>query len=158
MLKDLIKRARKEGYDLAPFIGIACPGKIEEDGSIAKGAQNLPGNWESSRFNLPTRLAAAFPTIGDHDVTILMHNDAVVQGLSEIPYMQDVKRWGALTIGTGLGNARFTNRGGQWRRQGEQGDQRVAAGRGRRPRLFRPLGSIMTAPHHTEMRISGLGP
>ena len=26
--------------------------------------------------------------------------------------MQDVKRWGALTIGTGLGNARFTNRAG----------------------------------------------
>jgi hypothetical protein len=27
-----------------------------------------------------------------------------------MPFMQDVKRWGALTIGTGLGNARFTNR------------------------------------------------
>jgi hypothetical protein len=40
-----------------------------------------------------------------------MHNDAVVQGLSEIPFMQDVERWGVLTIGTGLGNARFTNRG-----------------------------------------------
>jgi hypothetical protein len=34
----------------------------------------------------------------------------VVQGLSEIPYMQDVERWGILTIGTGLGNARFSNR------------------------------------------------
>jgi hypothetical protein len=110
MLKDLMKRARKEGYNLAPFIGIACPGKIEEDGSIAKGAQNLPGNWESSRFNLPARLAEAIPTIDDHDVTILMHNDAVVQGLSEVPFMRDVKHWGALTIGTGLGNARFTNR------------------------------------------------
>jgi hypothetical protein len=110
MIKDLIKRAKKEGLDLAPFIGIGCPGKIEEDGDIAKGAQNLPGNWESSRFNLPARLADAFPQIGDHDVTILMHNDAVVQGLSEVPFMRDVKRWGALTIGTGLGNARFTNR------------------------------------------------
>jgi hypothetical protein len=39
-----------------------------------------------------------------------MHNDGVVQGLSEVPYMQDVERWGVLTIGTGLGNARFTNR------------------------------------------------
>ena len=39
-----------------------------------------------------------------------MHNDGVVQGLSEIPFMQDVGRWGVLTIGTGLGNARFTNR------------------------------------------------
>jgi hypothetical protein len=39
-----------------------------------------------------------------------MHNDAVIQGLSEVPYMQDIDRWGGLTIGTGLGNARFTNR------------------------------------------------
>ncbi|TMJ02005.1 MAG: ROK family protein [Alphaproteobacteria bacterium] len=110
MLRNLIKRAKKESYNLAPFIGIGCPGKIEEDGSIAKGAQNLPGNWESSRFNLPERLAQAIPSIDNQDITILMHNDAVVQGLSEVPFMQDVKRWGALTIGTGLGNARFTNR------------------------------------------------
>jgi hypothetical protein len=39
-----------------------------------------------------------------------MHNDAVVQGLSEIPFMTDVKHWGVMTIGTGLGNARFSNR------------------------------------------------
>ncbi len=39
----------------------------------------------------------------------MMHNDAVVQGLSETPWMTDVKRWGVLTIGTGFGNARFTN-------------------------------------------------
>ena len=123
MLKDLIKRAKKEGHDLAPFIGIACPGKIEQDGSIAKGAQNLPGNWESSRFNLPARLAEAFPAIGDHEVTILMHNDAVVQGLSEIPFMQDVKRWGALTIGTGLGNARFTNRSGNGGKENKENNK-----------------------------------
>ena len=41
---------------------------------------------------------------------IVMHNDAVVQGLSEVPFMTDVERWGVLTLGTGLGNARFTNR------------------------------------------------
>ena len=41
---------------------------------------------------------------------VLMHNDAVVQGLSEVPHMQDVERWGVFTIGTGLGNALFTNR------------------------------------------------
>jgi predicted NBD/HSP70 family sugar kinase len=110
MLKDLIDAAESEGHKLAPFIGIACPGVINEDGSIEKGAQNLPGNWESSRFNLPASLVEAIPTIGDHDTAILMHNDGVVQGLSEVPYMQDVERWGVLTIGTGLGNARFTNR------------------------------------------------
>jgi hypothetical protein len=30
--------------------------------------------------------------------------------LSEVPNMTDVEHWGAFTIGTGLGNARFTNR------------------------------------------------
>jgi hypothetical protein len=53
MLKDLIAKADKEGFRLAPFVGIACPGVIERDGSIEKGAQNLPGDWESSKFNLP---------------------------------------------------------------------------------------------------------
>ena len=42
--------------------------------------------------------------------TVLMHNDAVVQGLSEVPSMQDVQKWAVFTIGTGLGNALFTNR------------------------------------------------
>jgi hypothetical protein len=110
MLKDLIAAADAEGLRLAPFIGIACPGVINEDGSIEKGAQNLPGNWESSKFNLPASLVEAIPQIGDHDTAILMHNDGVAQGLSEVPFMQDVDRWGVLTIGTGLGNARFTNR------------------------------------------------
>jgi predicted NBD/HSP70 family sugar kinase len=110
MLKDLITAAEAEGLKLAPFIGIACPGVINEDGSIEKGAQNLPGNWESSKFNLPASLVEAIPQIGDHDTAVLMHNDGVVQGLSEVPFMQDVEHWGVLTIGTGLGNARFTNR------------------------------------------------
>jgi predicted NBD/HSP70 family sugar kinase len=110
MLKGLIEEAETEGLKLAPFIGIACPGVINEDGSIAKGAQNLPGNWESSKFNLPASLVEAIPAIGDHDTAVLMHNDGVAQGLSEVPFMQDVEHWGVLTIGTGLGNARFTNR------------------------------------------------
>ena len=110
MLKLLIDAADEEGFKLAPFIGIACPGVIKEDGGIEKGAQNLPGNWESSKFNLPASLVEAIPTIGEHDTAILMHNDGVVQGLAEVPFMQDVEHWGVLTIGTGLGNARFTNR------------------------------------------------
>ncbi len=110
MLRGLIVEAETEGLKLAPFIGVACPGVINEDGSIAKGAQNLPGNWESSKFNLPASLIEAIPEIGGHDTAVLMHNDAVVQGLSEVPFMQHVDHWGVLTIGTGLGNARFTNR------------------------------------------------
>src|SRR5258708_1332700 len=110
MLKELIAAADTQGLRLPPFIGIACPGVINEDGSIEKGAQNLPGNWESSKFNLPASLVEAIPRIGDHDTAVLMHNDGVAQGLSEVPFMQDVDHWGVLTIGTGLGNARFTNR------------------------------------------------
>jgi predicted NBD/HSP70 family sugar kinase len=110
MLEELIARAGKEGLKLAPFIGVGCPGIIEADGTIDRGAQNLPGNWESSRFNLPHALHEGIPTIGEHETLVLLHNDAVVQGLSQAPFMTDVTHWGALTIGTGLGNACFTNR------------------------------------------------
>ncbi|MFO1110419.1 MAG: ROK family protein [Bradyrhizobium sp.] len=110
MLKGLVTESEKEGLKLAPFIGVSCPGVINEDGSIAKGAQNLPGNWESSKFNLPASLIEGIPSIGGHDTAVVMHNDGVAQGLAEVPFMQDVDRWGVLTIGTGLGNARFTNR------------------------------------------------
>jgi hypothetical protein len=110
MLKGLISAANKKGMKLAPFIGIGCPGIIEENGSIDRGAQNLPGNWESSKFNLPTTLHSLIPNIGEDETSIVLHNDAVVQGLSEIPYMKDVESWGIFTVGTGLGNARFTNR------------------------------------------------
>jgi predicted NBD/HSP70 family sugar kinase len=110
MLKSLIARAEREDLLLAPFIGIGCPGLIEPDGTIARGAQNLPGNWESTRFNLPLSLSEAIPAIGEHENIVVMHNDAVVQGLSEGPFMTDVTHWGIVTIGTGLGNARFTNR------------------------------------------------
>ena len=110
MIQTLINKAEKQGFKLAPFIGVGCPGLIESDGSIKRGGQNLPGNWESSRFNLPQSIREAIPTIAGHDTLVLMHNDAIVQGLSEVPFQKDVERWGVLTIGTGLGNARFTNR------------------------------------------------
>jgi hypothetical protein len=124
MLKALITEADAEGLKLAPFIGISCPGVINDDGSIAKGAQNLPGNWESSKFNLPASLIEGIPEIGDHDTAVLMHNDGVAQGLSEVPFMQDVDHWGVLTIGTGLGNARFTNRQKDKEKDDKRGDDK----------------------------------
>ena len=110
MLEDLIDHADKKKLKLAPFIGIGCPGIIREDGAIERGGQNLPGNWESSRFNLPQLIREGVPKIDGHDTLVVLHNDAVVQGLSEVPNMQDVEHWGVFTIGTGLGNARFTNK------------------------------------------------
>jgi hypothetical protein len=111
MIETLIGKAQKAKLALAPVIGIGCPGMIAADGSIARGGQNLPGgNWESTRFNLPEALRKDIPRIGDHPTFIVMHNDAVVQGLSERPRMTDANAWAAVTIGTGLGNASFVNK------------------------------------------------
>lgn len=111
MIETLITKAKKAKLALAPVIGIGCPGIIAADGSIARGGQNLPGgNWESTHFNLPEELRKAIPQISGQPTFIIMHNDAVVQGLSEASRMKDVKSWGAVTIGTGLGNASFVNK------------------------------------------------
>ncbi|WPB55976.1 ROK family protein [Xylophilus sp. GOD-11R] len=110
MLGRLIAIARRRRIALAPFVGVSCPGLVCPDGSIAGGAQNLPGNWESQHFHMPSRLESRLPAWRGESFKVLMHNDAVVQGLSELPYMTDVRRWAVLTIGTGLGNASFANR------------------------------------------------
>ena len=113
MLRKLIRRAERDGRRLAPFIGVGCPGRVGDDASIEAGAQNLPGNWESSRFNLAGAIRERIPRIGGQSTMVVVHNDAVVQGLSEVPWMQDVRHWAVLTMGTGLGNVRFSNRGAE---------------------------------------------
>jgi predicted NBD/HSP70 family sugar kinase len=110
MMNALVGQAHVEKVELAPFVGIACPGIIDENGVILRGGQNLPGNWEGEGFNLTQEIASRLAKIDGETPLVVMHNDAVVQGLSEVPRMTDVTHWGVLTIGTGLGNARFTNR------------------------------------------------
>ena len=110
MLKKLVAKAKRRGISLAPVVGVSCPGLIADDGAINGGTQNLPGNWESTRFHLPRHLCEQLPKIGGQLTQVRLHNDAVVQGLSEMPFMQDVRHWAVLTVGTGLGNASYTNR------------------------------------------------
>lgn len=110
MTEELMDEASAQKLKLAPFVGIGCPGLIDERGVIVSGGQNLPGNWEGESFNLAAELAGRLPRVLDHEPVVILHNDAVVQGLSEVLAMTDVSRWSVLTIGTGLGNARFTNR------------------------------------------------
>lgn len=110
MAKELISEAGAEKLKLAPFVGVGCPGLIDERGTIVTGGQNLPGNWEGADFNLAHELVRRLPRLEGHEPVVVIHNDAVMQGLSEVPNMTDVEHWGVLTIGTGLGNARFTNR------------------------------------------------
>ncbi len=111
MLERNVRRAHRRKLRLAPFVGIACPGLVRDDGSIARGAQNLPGDWARETFHLPTHVHEKLPEIDGRPTLVMLHNDAVVQGLSELPFMQDVRNWAVLTIGTGLGNASYRNRG-----------------------------------------------
>jgi len=134
MLKSQLKQADKAGLRVAPFIGVGCPGLIEPDGSIDRGAQNLPGNWESSRFNLVESIRKLVPEIGEHETQVTMHNDAVIQGLSEMPAMQDVENWAVLTIGTGLGNASYRNRAkptGERKKPGKEKAKDSGKGKGK---------------------------
>lgn len=110
MLNGLIAHARTRDLRLAPFVGVACPGEIAHDGAILHGAHNLPGDWEAADFRVADALQAHLDRIGGRTPLVRLHNDAVVQGLSERPRMTGVRRWGVLTIGTGLGNASYTNR------------------------------------------------
>ena len=110
MLHDLADKAEKRGLRLAPFVGVGCPGRINGSGRIERGGQNLPGDWEGGGLSLPGRIREGLPRIGGRGTVVVVHNDAVVQGLSQAPWMRDVRHWAVLTIGTGLGNASFTNR------------------------------------------------
>jgi hypothetical protein len=111
MLTDLATAAAQAGLRLAPHLGVGCPGVVAPDGRLMRGAQNMPGGgWDEPGFRLPEELSRRLPMISGQRPGVVLHNDAVVQGLSEAPFQRDALRWGILTIGTGLGNARFTNR------------------------------------------------
>lgn len=109
MLAGLATEAVSAGFALCPVVAVGAPGMVEPDGRISAGADNLPGDWHDEGFRLPAALAAALRAEGFPELAVLLHNDAVVQGLSEASFQRDVARWAVLTIGTGLGNARFTN-------------------------------------------------
>lgn len=111
MLNGLATQARTRGIDLAPFIGIACPGEVDARGHLLHGVQNLPGDWAADDFFVAEALGHWLQPIRGRVPRVLLHNDAVVQGLSERPRMRQARRWGVLTIGTGLGNASYSNIG-----------------------------------------------
>src|SRR5258707_1249863 len=67
MLKELLGTAEAEQLKLAPFVGVACPGLIDERGTILRGGQNLPGNWEGEDFNLPHEIAGRLERLAGHE-------------------------------------------------------------------------------------------
>ena len=110
MLEELIERAGKDGLKPGAVHRHRLP-RRHPRGRLHRARRTEPaGQLGDEELQPAAAPARSHPQIGDHDTLVVMHNDAVVQGLSELPFMQDVKHWGVLTIGTGLGNARFTNR------------------------------------------------
>ncbi len=104
-----VRYAKRKRLKAAPFVAVACPGRIRADGTVDRGAQNLPGQWESNHFSLPQYLRENLDIVPGQDTIVVMHNDAILQGLSELGAIKE-KTWGVLTIGTGLGNGSFEMR------------------------------------------------
>ena len=94
MLDDLIKRAEKDELKLAPFIGIGCPGVIARTARSSAAARTCRATGKAAASICRSACATAIPEIDDHETVVVMHNDAVVQGLSEVPIMQDVDALG----------------------------------------------------------------
>jgi hypothetical protein len=109
LLGDLAGEAAAAGIRLAPVVAVGVPGVMDAHGQILRGAENLPGDWQADGFRPAEALARLLPLDGGGHPLVMLHNDAVVQGLSESPFIREVVRWGVLTVGTGLGNARFAN-------------------------------------------------
>ncbi|WP_168990393.1 ROK family protein [Aureimonas flava] len=109
-IRDMIEAAERAALRLCPLVGLSCPGVVCPDGRLASGGQNLPGDWSDGAFSLPREVAERIGTIAGQPPRVLVHNDAVIQALSELPHLRDVDRWAAVTLGTGLGNCSFDNR------------------------------------------------
>ena len=59
MLVKLIERAAKEKMKLAPFVGIGCPGLIDEHGTILKAARTCPATGRAKASTSPPRCSSA---------------------------------------------------------------------------------------------------
>ena len=102
MLLERHRAGREEGAEARPRGRHRLPwahsrGRLDRDG------RPEPAGQLGEQPLQPRRTASArrIPLIDEHETQVVIHNDAVVQGLSELPVMQDYERWGVLTIGTG---------------------------------------------------------
>jgi hypothetical protein len=109
MLGDLAGEAAAAGLSLAPAVAVGVPGHLDSKGHILDGTEELPGDWLAAGFHLPSALSRLLPLEGGGHPEVLMHNRAVLQGLSEAPFHRNVVHWGVLTLGSRPGNARFTS-------------------------------------------------
>lgn len=105
-----LKMSEKTETDISEYVGVALPAVLDKNGYVIGKDRNLPGDWTDPEFNLPDIINSKIEEETNFgDFRFVLKNDAVSQGLSEIPFAKYVGEWGILTVGTGLGNARFRN-------------------------------------------------
>ncbi len=104
---DCLKVGKQLDIKISEYGGIAIPALLDDEGFITGKDRNLPGDWTKTDFHMPSIIENKIKERGFKPMKFIAQNDVVCQGLSELPFMQDVKEWGILTVGTGLGNARF---------------------------------------------------
>jgi hypothetical protein len=86
----------------------------DDEGFVGDRANREAFGQSLDKWREPLRKLGADP-FGDKDTSELGKKELeaiLTKGdpEAEVPFMQDVARWVVLTIGTGLDNARFTNR------------------------------------------------
>jgi len=92
MLQKLVRVLRTEGLAGPPSSASVVRARLtqwRDRSGRTKSARYLGERF----FNSQRAYIQSIPTIGGHDTMVLLHNDAVVQGLSGCPFMQTVKHW-----------------------------------------------------------------
>ena len=93
MLKGLIAKAEKEGYKLAAFIGIACPGSSRATARSRRARRTRRATGRAASSICRQVSSKESPRSASTTRPLSCTTTASCRGLSEVPFMQDVKRW-----------------------------------------------------------------
>jgi hypothetical protein len=110
MLEGLYRRAPRRAIILLPASVLRARGGLDRTAGLSAARKTYRVIGRRKISILPRILQDILLRHCDWNALLIMHNDAIVQGLSQVPFMKDIKHWGVLTISAGVGNARFTNR------------------------------------------------
>ena len=99
-------------FKLAPFVGIACPGVTNSDGSMRRALRTYR-QLGQHRYNLPASVVEPSRRSGS---TIWPCNAQRWRGGAVRGSIHEDVNAGACLRWTGVGNARFTNRNGKGER------------------------------------------
>ena len=71
---------------------------IREDAVLRVMSKTSPNSGQTEDFNLTRTLTYVLATSSRRDACVLMHNNAVIQALTELTFLSEVERWRIMTI------------------------------------------------------------